>query len=125
MKRTFITAGRRLVEKADLHTVIKTRSYSLAEVSGGTTIQDPGSDDALIKIVKDPLFYYQDCGQGMSRQDILSPNYVIFWHEIGHAYYNGGVVRYSDQACKAVDLENMVRALNKLALRNNIYAQHF
>lgn len=57
----------------------------------------------------------------MRGQNLTDPLFVIFWHEIGHAYY-GGVLKLAEQAFKAIDLENMVRQINGLDLRHYIYA---
>jgi hypothetical protein len=108
--------------------LITVGSYKLppapAAIGGAGVIQYPDGDADML-IVNDPTFEVTLKGMGMERQDIQDPFYAIFWHEIGHAYYDGGVVKRNDQACKAVDLENMVRTLNQLDLRNHIYSNHF
>jgi RHS repeat-associated protein len=95
---------------------------TMEKAGGGTTSSWGNGKNAIIKVASD--YNKLLTGQGMNMQDISDPVYIIFWHEVGHAYYNGGVLRTGDQKCKAVDLENMSRALNGLELRHYIYANH-
>lgn len=62
---------------------------------------------------------------GEPGEDISAPDFVRFWHEIGHNYYGGGMGKKVDHsACKAVDLENQVLEINHLKLRDYIRAKH-
>jgi RHS repeat-associated protein len=96
---------------------------------GELTIRDLGGGGVSgnkMLIVNDPSFSYKS-NQGLLGQNISSPAYIIFWHEIGHYYNEGGVKgmgTVEKSWCKAVDLENMVRGINGLALRNYILANH-
>jgi RHS repeat-associated protein len=102
--------------------VVSTGEQTLRDLGGG------GTSGSRIIIVNDPSFS-DTRNEGLLGQSISCPAYVIFWHEIGHYYYEGGVKNMDLSTvdkpyCKTIDLENMVRGINGLPLRNYILAYH-
>jgi RHS repeat-associated protein len=96
------------------------KGLTLGNYYGGGVTKAQGFNKEFGKITTE-IFIQSEASDhqvksAVTGKEINTPNEVIMFHELGHAYYRD-VLKAADQYCKALDCENEVRSNMKLEAR--------